>query len=207
MKNLSNIHTTLIGILIFGPAFTLLFSGCDSSDPQKEDTPELITKVTLTFTPANGGSVVTATASDPDGEGVSDIVVDGPIELMANTTYSLALSLINELADPSSPEYNIADEVEEESDEHLFLFGWTGLVFAEPNGDGNIDNRLDPVDYQDSDTAGLPLGLKTLWKTGAEPASGAFRIVLKHQPQLKTNTSDVNTGETDLDVEFEINVN
>ena len=42
---------------------------------------KLITKATLTF-PATGRTTdVKATATDPDGEGVKDLEVDGPINL------------------------------------------------------------------------------------------------------------------------------
>jgi len=185
----------------------LLIAGCESDDPQKEDTPELITKATLTFTPVGGGTAVTATATDPDGEGVQDIAVDGAINLTAGVNYTLSLSLINELAEVTSPEYNITEEVEEEGDEHMFFFAWTGDVFSDPTGTGNIDNRADAVNYEDEDEGGLPIGIVTSWTAGAASSSGTFRVVLKHQPDLKTETSGSDTGESDLDIEFEINVN
>lgn len=185
----------------------LLIAGCESDDPQKEDTPELITKATLTFTPVGGGTTVTATATDPDGEGVQDIAVDGAINLTAGVNYTLSLSLINELAEVTSPEYNITEEVEEEGDEHMFFFAWTGDVFSDPTGNGNIDNRADAVNYEDEDEGGLPIGIVTSWTAGAASSSGTFRVVLKHQPDLKTETSGSDTGESDLDIEFEINVN
>ncbi|MFZ1808029.1 MAG: hypothetical protein WAU36_12435 [Cyclobacteriaceae bacterium] len=188
----------MVGLLIFG---------CESNDPQKEDTPELITKATLTFTPAGGGTVVTASASDPDGEGVKDIEVDGAINLTAGVSYTLSLSLINELAEASSPEYDITEEVEEEGDEHMFFYSWTGDVFSDPAGNGNIVNRTGTVNYQDEDGGGLPIGIVTSWTVGAAASSGTFRVVLKHQPDLKTETSSADTGETDLDIEFDINVN
>lgn len=184
----------------------ILFIGCEAEEPIKEDIPELITKLTLTFVPSGGGTTVVATASDPDGDGVQDITVDGAINLKANTSYTLSLSLVNELAEMSSPEYDITDEVEEEGDEHMFFYAWTGNVFANPSGDGNIDNRQDAVNYNDEDVDGLPIGIVTSWIT-TNSSSGTFRIVLKHQPQLKSNTSSADTGETDLDVEFEIIVN
>jgi hypothetical protein len=59
----------------------------------------------------------------------------------------------------------------------------------------------------DNDENDLPVGLQTIWATAATPSSGKFRVILKHQPdQLKTSTSDSNTGETDLDISFDINV-
>lgn len=205
MRTIKNkVNLNLLTATIFFTAFIL--SSCKSDDPVKEDVPELITKVVLTFTPTGGGTPVVASATDPDGEGVQDILVNGAINLSTGTSYSLTLSLINELAEPSSPEYNIADEVEEEGDEHMFFFGWTGNVFSDPAGDGNIDSRTDDVNYQDEDTGGFPIGLSTFWTAGS-PSTGTFRLLLKHQPDLKTATSDSSVGETDLDVEFEVIVN
>ena len=118
--------------------FALVLLGCQAEEPIKEDIPELITKVTLTFDPGGGISTVTASATDPDGDGVQDIAVDGVINLSANTNYTLTLSLINELAEISSPEYDITDEVAAEGDEHMFYYGWTENVFSNPSGDGNL---------------------------------------------------------------------
>jgi hypothetical protein len=182
-----------------------VMSGCDDDDPQKEDTPELITKATLTFIPSGGGSPVVVTATDPDGEGVQDIEVDGPINLSAATSYTLTIQLINELAAPSDPEYNITEEVKEESDEHMFFFSWTNNVFNDPAGNGNVDNRDDDVNYEDEDGNGLPLGLETFWTT-ATASSGSFQVLLKHQPELKNASSTSSTGETDLNIEFTINI-
>ncbi|MBL7856333.1 MAG: hypothetical protein JNM57_01490 [Cyclobacteriaceae bacterium] len=183
-----------------------LLTSCDE-DPVKEDTPELITKVTLTFTPTGGGDVVVVTANDPDGEGVQNITVDGPINLVINKSYTLSIELINGLALPTDPEYNITEEIEEEKDEHMFFFAWTNNVFADPAGNGNIDNRSDAVNYNDEDTNGLPLGLSTDWTTATSAASGTFRVMLKHQPDLKSATSSSSAGETDLDITFDISVN
>lgn len=183
-----------------------LWTGCSKDDPQKEDTPELITKATLTFTPTGGGTPVVVSATDPDGEGVQDITVDGPIDLAAGTQYVLTLDLLNTLVTAGQPGYSITEEVEEEGQEHMFFFGWTGAVFQVPSGDGNIDNRADEVDYVDLDAGGLPIGLLTTWTSASATATGTFRIILKHQPGTKTATSGSAVGETDLDLNFTINV-
>jgi hypothetical protein len=181
-----------------------IISSCESDDPVKEDVPELITKATLTFTPQTGAPVV-ATATDPDGDGIKDLEVDGPINLVANKDYTLTIQLINGLAAVSDPAYNITEEVEEEADEHMFFFAWTNNTFSDPAGNGNIDNRTDAVNYLDEDSGGLPLGLETGWTT-AGASSGDFQVILKHQPELKSATSGVNDGETDLDISFTLNV-
>lgn len=184
----------------------LILPGCENNDPQKEDVPEMITKVTLTFTPATGAAIV-ATATDPDGEGVQSIKTDGAIALKKSTTYTLSINLINGLAKPTDEQYDVTKEVEDEGDEHMFFFGWTGNAFSQPKGDGNIDLRADPVDYTSVDSRGLPLGLTTTWKTSDIATQGAtFRVLLKHQPGLKTAASTSNDGETDLDVSFDLKV-
>ncbi|HZI24533.1 MAG TPA: hypothetical protein VFD46_05625 [Chryseolinea sp.] len=184
--------------------FVLFAFGCEVEAPIREDVPELITQVTLTFTPAVGDPVV-VTATDPDGEGVQDVQVDGDINLEAMKTYNLSLTLTNGLAAPSDPEYDVTEEVEEEGHEHLFYFSWTNDVFSDPSGDGNLDSRSDPINYDDEDVNGLPLGLQTTWTTAAA-SSGDFRVVLKHQPELKSATSESTVGETDVDITFTVNV-
>jgi len=188
----------------------LMFTGCDDDDPEPEEIPEVITKATLTFTPAPGtanASVVTVTATDEDRDGPQDIEVDGPINLNRNVTYTLAITLINELAEPNEEEYNITEEVEEEANEHQFFFSWTGNMFGSPAGNGNIDNRNDAVNYNDKDDEDNPLGLSTSWTTAnAASSNQQFRVVLKHQPDIKSASTTANDGETDLDITFTVNV-
>jgi len=191
-------------------ALPVLFTGCDD-DPAKENTPELITQVKLTFTPLTTGSTVVVTATDPDGAGPQSLVVDGPIMLTQSTTYDLSIELINGLLNPSDDGYDITAEVEEEADEHQFFFRFSDGVFSSPTGTGNIKDNAStptgPINYQDADVNGKPLGLVTRWVTDNVEVSGkSFRIVLKHQPGIKSATSTSLDGETDLDITFELTV-
>lgn len=190
---------------IYPILIAMLLTGC-IEEPVKEDVPELITKVVLTFTPTDGGFQVTATASDPDGEGIQNLTTDGGINLLPDKSYTLSLLLLNELADTTSPDYDITDEVKEEGNEHMIFYSWTEGVFAMPSGNGNIDNRSDDMIYEDQDNIGLPIGLKTKWTTNTSSSSGKFRILLKHQPGLKSSSSTSSMGETDLDVTFDIEI-
>jgi len=202
MKNHFFIYIAIICI-------TFSFSGCDNgNEPQKEDVPELITAVTLTFKPVGGGTNIVVSATDPDGEGIQSIKTDGPVTLPKSTSYTMTITLINGLAEQNSPGWDVTAEVQQESDEHMFFFGWTGNAFADPAGNGNIDARGDKVNYGTSiDTKGLPLGLTTEWKTADVATTGqTFRIILKHQPGLKSATSSSNDGETDLDVTFPLTI-
>jgi hypothetical protein len=201
--------------LAFLSTLLVTFNGCKKDDPKPEDVPELITKATLTFTPNGGGTAVVITATDPDGEGVQNITVDGPINLATNKTYVLTLDMINGLAKPTDAAYKVTDEVEEEGDQHQFFFAWTNNTFSNPAGNGNVDNRSDAINYSggsnSKDKNNRPLGLTTTWTSstlvGTATLSGTFRVLLKHQPGLKSDTSDSNAGETDLDLTFTLNVN
>ena len=113
---------------------------------------EVITDVTLVFT-SDAGAVVTASAQDPDGEGVQDLVVKDEIKLQSGTTYTLTFEVMNNL---ESPGEDIGEEIAEEDDEHQIFFAWTEGAFSNPTGNGNIDNASDPVNYNDSDGNGNP---------------------------------------------------
>ncbi len=190
---------------------SLVFTACNDDDvPPEENEEETITNVTLTFR-STGGTPVIATWVDADGEGAGDPVLT-PVTLAANTTYTLTIDLINAI-DPNDPE-SITEEVEEEAKAHMFFFGWTDGLFSDPTGDGNLGagNRADPVNYEDDDDdpsdpddAGFPLGLETTWTTG-DATTGEFRVVLKHQPDIKSATSDSTDGESDVDVTWEVTV-
>ncbi len=191
-------------MLVSGSLFFL--SSCKKDDPKPENIPEAITKVTLTFTPT-GGAPVVVTATDPDGDGPKPRTLSGLINLVKNVSYTLTITLINELAKPTDPEYNVTEEVEEEGDEHIFFFAWTNNTFSNPTGNGNVDNRNDPLNYKDTDAKGQPIGLTTDWTTINATSSGTFKVILKHQPDIKSATTTSNDGETDLDVTFDLAVN
>jgi hypothetical protein len=194
-------------------SWSLVFlTGCNDDDPAPENIPELITKVTLKFTPAGGGSFITVTATDPDGEGVQDLVVDGPINLVKGTQYTLTLELINGLYNPGEDGYDITEEVEEEGDEHQFFFQFSEDVFSSPSGSGNIkDNAsslVGTINYLDQDSGGLPIGLETSWTTAnASLSAKSFRVILKHQPDIKSSSSTSLDGESDIDITFALNIN
>jgi hypothetical protein len=171
----------------------------DPDAPACENEEEVIDLVTLTFAPVAGGDTVVVTASDPDGPGPLDLMVED-ISLEENTEYQLTIALDNTIEGES-----ITAEILEEDDEHQFFFGWTGDIFSDPTGDGNIDNGTDPINYNDQDDNGLPVGLSTSWTTNVAMSAGTFRIALKHQPGIKSATSGFDDGGTDLDITWNIN--
>ncbi|MEL7119341.1 MAG: T9SS type A sorting domain-containing protein, partial [Bacteroidota bacterium] len=172
----------------------------DTDAPSCENEEEVITDVILSFIPMDGGDTLVARAQDPDGEGVLGLEVIENIELEQNTTYELQIELLNTVADEV-----VTEEIMEEDDEHQFFFAWTDGLFADPMGNGNIDNRDDAVNYNDFDGNNNPLGLSTTWTTSSELLQGTFTVLLKHQPDVKTDMSTSDDGETDFRLEFGFN--
>lgn len=188
----------------FMAAGLLFNTSCQKDEddaPPAENEEEIITDVLLTFTPEGGGTAITATAKDPDGEGVDDLEVTKDIELAPNTTYTLSITLEN-----SIEMEDITEEVEAEGDEHMLFFAFTDGVFGDPTGDGNLDNRADAINYGDTDKNSLPIGLSTTWTTGSATSDANFRVVLKHQPDLKTASSGSTDGSTDLDLSWKLTI-
>ncbi|MBD3251013.1 T9SS type A sorting domain-containing protein, partial [Candidatus Uhrbacteria bacterium] len=172
----------------------------DPNAPPCENEEEIITDVTLTFTPVDGGDPVTATAVDPDGAGPMDLEVSGEINLVENTEYTLTIELLNSIEDE-----DITEEIMEEDDEHMFFFAWSEGLFTDPMGDGNADNRADAVNYNDFDENNQPVGLSTDWTTSAGIMNDTLSIVLKHQPGIKSATSTIDDGGTDIDLTWNVN--
>ncbi|MFT6854423.1 MAG: hypothetical protein ACJA0X_000386 [Cyclobacteriaceae bacterium] len=181
---------------------TLLFvSSCDDEDiPAAENDEELITDISLIFSPQGGAAPLTFNAIDPDGAGVENLQVEGDIVLAVNTTYELFIEMRNTIENE-----DIGEEVKEEGDEHQIFFGFTEDLFANPTGSGNISPSAGTVIYDDQDENNLPIGLITTWRTEVA-GSGIFRILLKHQPDLKTATSTSATGSSDIDITWAVEI-
>lgn len=180
-------------LLLLFVVFGLAVAGCgkDPDDPENPDNPneaEVITTLTLTLTDsADASNVVVATFEDPDGEGGNGPTQFDDINLDANRTYNVAVSLLNE-SDPNDVE-NIGDEVAQEADEHRFCYAVSGAAVS--------------VNITDTDNNNLPLGLESKWRTAAA-SSGTVTVSLKHQPGTKDGSCS--PGDTDIEVQFNCTV-
>jgi hypothetical protein len=203
MKHLFKLNYLLLSLFSL-----LIFTACEDDDatPAEENEEEVITDVKLVFTPTNtlsGLATVEATAQDPDGAGVQELQVSGSIDLAVNASYTLTYEIMNNLETPGE---DIGEEILEEGAEHQLFFSFTDGAFTSPTGNGNIDNASDPVNYNDTDANGNPIGLSTAWTTGDALSSGTFTVRLQHQPDVKTSTSSANTGDTDFELTFVLNI-
>ncbi|HEX8507459.1 MAG TPA: hypothetical protein VF630_19005 [Hymenobacter sp.] len=169
-------------------AVPLAFSSCkkDKDDPQPDEDNEQITTVTYVLTPVGGGTPAIVTWRDTDGTGGNAPTI-GTLGLRPNTTYTGALSLLDET---KTPVVNTSDEIREEQDDHLF--------FYEPAPAGLLGITL-----TDRDSKNLPVGLATQLVTTAA-GTGTLKITLRHQPGAKNGTFA--PGDTDVEVTFPVTV-
>lgn len=175
-------------------------SGCKDDAPAQEASAKEITKVQLIFSDKAGGAPITVNAVDPDGAGPMPLETL-PYELEAASEYDLFLKLENEITGE-----DLTRQIEGAADQHMVFFGFSEGLFVSPEGDGNIDARADRVNYLDRDAKQLPLGLITAWVTGDAGEKGTLRLMLKHQPNVKSETSSSSDGITDLDISWEVSL-
>ncbi len=190
---------------------------CLPADGGEEQETEIISRVTLTLTPANGGDQVTVMFDDPDGDGGVSGMAEALL-LPAGATFDLTVALLNGLTDP--PE-DITREVEAEAEEHQILISGDAVR-------GPASSAADPLiehtyadresDYAD-DSVGedLPVGIRNSVTT-LGPGSGELRVVLRHlpplagRPQKSAQVAELAAmgqpppGEVDVDVTFELTV-
>ena len=168
----------------------MAFSSCDDHDHEPHDHEgELITTLTLTMTPQGGGTPVTATFRDLDGDGGQPpVMTPEQVVLSANTLYNTTIKVMDE----SQHAEDLTNEIKEEGHEHEFFF---------------VPSPADlvTVTKTDRDSNSRPIGIESTIQTGTAK-NGTLRVVLKHQPGLKSATSTVETGETDADVTFKIQI-
>ncbi|MBA9079806.1 MULTISPECIES: hypothetical protein [Rufibacter] len=173
--------------ILFAATVFMSTSCSDDEDPAPVNEEELITTLKLTMVPQGGGATVTASYRDLDGDGGANPVITGA-QLAANKVYDVTVQVLDE---SKSPAEDITEEVEEEGDEHQFFYVPSGVNLT--------------VAYNDTDRNNRPIGIKTRMTT-TTASTGNLKVVLKHQPALKSATSTINTGETDVEVTFPVTI-
>jgi hypothetical protein len=181
---------------IIGFFFLLvLIISCSPDENENENEEEVITTVTYQLTPISGGTPVTLSFQDKDGNGGQAPIIKGGV-LAKDVEYNGVLTFLNE---SSSPAVNITEEVLEEGADHQVFF----------TADAGIINAIEYA-YLDNDSNGKPIGLKTLLKTKAA-GSGNFGIILRHKPNknaagVSEGDSKNAGGETDIEVSFPLEI-
>lgn len=164
-----------LSIFLLG-SFLVTATSCGGDDPKPTLPQEEIASARLVLEPADGGKGALVTVNYSE-----DSQNPGAV-LKANTTYTGELTLYD------AEGTDITSEIVQEADQHE--------VFYQTSGAGIT------VTTTDQDSNGRPLGLETTLTT-TTPGTGTLRVLLKHQPD-KGSTSDVNKGETDLDMPINV---
>lgn len=176
-------------LLLLLAVFVLTNCKDKADDPKPDDDNELITTVKLTF--AKAGTTTPSTFLYQNPTGGSTPTKFDQIMLDKNSTYTLSIELLDE---SKSPVVDITEEVEEKSDEHLF-------VFTPTPGTGLL-----AVTITDKDANNLPIGLESTVVTGTT-ATGKLRIQLRHQPPLngvRAKNGTATPGSDDVNLEFSV---
>jgi hypothetical protein len=167
----------------------LLFSQCNTEDPEPENEEELITTLEMTFSPVGGGDDVVFSVYDEDGDGpIEPVYTNGT--LAANTDYNVAIEVRNDVENE-----DITAEIIEEDEEHQFFFQTAVSLFLE-------------FSYEDADDNGDPIGLSTIFYA-QEPSNGTLTVTLRHEPNKSAdgarNGDPSNAGgETDIQATFDV---
>jgi hypothetical protein len=172
----------------------LLFNACGNDDPEPINEEELITTLKLTFSPAGGGTAVTYTFKDLDGDGPNAPVYTNSGNLSINKTYTMIVEVLNESVTPAE---DITEEVEEEDTEHQFFFQKSAGL--------NLTTT-----YLDNDENGKPIGLSNQVVT-TTASTGTYTVTLRHEPNKSAagvaNGDITNAGgETDVTATFNITI-
>ncbi|PHX65346.1 MAG: type 1 periplasmic binding fold superfamily protein [Gemmatimonadetes bacterium] len=179
---------TALGILTLT---ALAACGDSSTAPGGES--EVISRVTLTLTPSSGGAALTAYVDDADGNGPGAPSAQvGALALTRGVTYTGSVKFENRLATPVE---DITQEVISEANEHsvFYTVSSTGVTLTTTDVDGQ--NR--------------PLGVRfsKVMGAAAAPGAGTVRVLLCHygsSPKVATATAC--TGDTDINVSFNVNI-
>jgi len=168
------------------------FIACGKEDPEPPGGEELITTLNYTLVPQGGGTTVTLTFSDLDGDGGDAPIITGGT-LVANTSYSGSIELLNESVSPAE---DITEEIAEEDADHQFFFESSAADMS--------------VSYNDMDDDGNPVGLSNTLTTG-DATSATLKVTLRHEPAKSADnvaSGDISNagGETDIEVTFDVEV-
>lgn|SRR5574343_1210155 len=159
----------------------ILFASC-KKETTEENAEELITTLKVTLTDFSAGTSANYFFRDPDGDAGNPPTVFDEIILKPNTEYRCVVEVLNESV---SPAVSLNTEISTEALDHQFYYIPSAVNLT--------------VSSLDTDAKGLPVGLSSIWTTGAA-STGKIQIILKHKPGSKASGDPVTKGETDIEL-------
>jgi hypothetical protein len=177
--------TKFLSIMCITIVGSLLFSACKKDKPAEPNDEEVITTLSVKLTPVGGGATLEYKFEDLDGPGGTAPTIQDII-LSPSTTYNAEVQVLDKTKTPAE---DITEEVEEEDDTHRFYYEVQGGVNLTVN---NLDN----------DENGVPLGISSMWATGAA-SNGKIQITLRHyggNPPNKVASDPVDSDKSATDI-------
>lgn len=177
----------------FALAFALTLAACDTGGEFVDQ--ELITEVTLTITPEGGGSPLTITASDPDGDLVIDSFSPARLTVPAGT-HAVTIRLTDTINDE-----DITAEIRELAEEHLFRYTLS------PASAGSVTITDSESDYteEDGNDGDFNVGLAfDLTVNASATGNGTLNATLFHFDEDPKPSSTATSDEIDVDIDFPI---
>jgi hypothetical protein len=192
------VPSTLVALVIFAAA-----CGDDPAAPiPGAGDPENISRVTISLTPAAGGSAITSARVDPDGTTLPKPVgaAQGTLTLTKGTTYNGTVTLLNDL--DSKNVIDITQEVKKEANFHRFFYSFTPAAscagVSVPDASLDLDTQATPA----------PVGLKfqvVVTSAAASTTTCNLHVELHHFEQAKGNGLGT-TFDTDLSIDFPVTI-
>lgn len=168
-------------------AALVVATACGESSTAPGGESEVISRVTLTLTPANGGTPLVTYIDDTDGNGPTAPAAQVATPALAKgVTYTGTVKFENRLKTPAE---DITAEVQAEANTHRVFYTVTGTGVTLTTTDVDSQNR--------------PLGVRFTKAVAATATAGSVRVVLCHydaKPKVATATSC--DGETDINLLF-----
>jgi hypothetical protein len=199
VMNVPNFRYPRIASLALAATFVILASCSDNPAKPIEGggDPENISRVTVTLTPAAGGTAITSVRVDPDGtQGTLPVgAAQGTLTLTKGATYNGAITLLNDI-DPNNI-VNITTEVRNEANFHRFFYTNTCTGVTVPGSSLDLDTQ----------TPAQPVGL--LFQVVVSPTATTGACVLHvelHHFEAAKGDGLGSTFDTDLSLDFPITI-
>jgi hypothetical protein len=187
-----------LGVVAFAAA-----CGDDPAEPiPGAGDPENISRVTISLTPAAGGTAITSVRVDPDGTTLPQPVgaAQGTLTLTKGVTYNGTVALLNDL--DTRNVIDITAEVRSEANFHRFFYTFTPAAsctgVSVPDASLDLDTQATPA----------PVGLKFQVVVAANAPSTttcSLHVELHHFETAKGNGLGT-TFDTDLSIDFPVTI-
>jgi hypothetical protein len=194
MKNtIKNNKLSFLTLLLAG-YFMLGITACskhdEHDDHDHDHENELITTVKLYVIETGTSDTVSYAWKQVGGPGTA-IVVDSML-LKQGKIYEVFTEVLDESKTPAN---NITEAIRKDANSHRFVYT------------SNISSLLLHVLDFDTQSPAMELGLKFRITSPDVMGSGNLKCVLKHYTSSEPKTKGVNTGSTDIEVQFPLFVN